>query len=308
MKPILTVIICTYNRADLLSECLQSIYNSPYSKSIKVLVIDNGSVDRTKEVITDALAKWDNFETAIEHKVGLSNARNKGIQLSTTEWIGFIDDDSKIGENFLPIALEIIKIEHFDCFGGTYYPWYKFGKPEWVKDEWFTKNILLEKRGKLENDYLSGGIFFIKKKVVKKVNGFEPHLGMKGKEVKYGEEEILQNRLRALDCQIGYDPDLFIHHVVLPYKLRLDWRFKVSFAKGKRWHDFENPPLLKIIITLVLSFIGFLTKRTPMAIYQVVSKPNYYWQNALIDVFSPFAYYSGAIIQKVKQKNRPRSS
>ena len=301
MKQFLTVIICTYNRADLLLECLKSIYENPYCRSIKVLVIDNGSRDHTQKIITDFKSKWDNFEAALETKTGLSNARNKGLQLAKTEWIGFIDDDSKIGRDFIPIALDIIQNEKFHCFGGTYYPWYKFGKPQWIKEEWFTKSILLEKRGKLKQDFLSGGIFFIKKEVLEKVNGFEPQLGMQGKEVKYGEEETLQNKLRSKGYQIGYDPNLFIHHMVLPYKLKLNWRFKVAFAKGKKWQDFENPPLLKIIKTFIISFIGFLIKRTPIAIYCLLTKRNFYWQNALIDTFSPFSYYYGAILQKIKQ-------
>ena len=271
------------------------------------MVIDNGSMDHTTKITTDFKSKWDNFEWVIENKTGLSNARNKGLQQANTEWIGFIDDDSKIGPNFNSIALEIIQNENYDCFGGTYYPWYKFGKPKWIKEEWFTKSILLDKRGKLEQGYLSGGVFFIKQAVLEKVNGFKPHLGMQGKEVKYGEEEVLQDKLRKLGHPIGYDPNLFIYHAVLPYKIKLNWRFKVSFAKGKRWQDFKNPALVKIIFTLVLSLIGFLTKRIPIAIYQVISKRNYYWQNALIDIFSPFAYYSGAIFQKVKKKF-PKSS
>ena len=300
----LTLIICTYNRADLLQECLQSIYNSPIQNKIKVLVIDNGSIDHTTKITTDFKSEWDNFEWVIEHKTGLSNARNKGLQQANTEWIGFIDDDAKIGPKFISIALEIIQNENYDCFGGTYYPWYKFGTPKWIKEEWFTKSILLDKRGKLEQGYLSGGVFFIKQAVLKKVNGFKPHLGMQGKEVKYGEEEVLQDNLRKLGHPIGYDPNLFIYHAVLPYKIKLNWRFKVSFAKGKRWQDFKNPSYLKVLNAFFLSCVGFLIKRLPSALFNLITKRTYYWQNALIDAFSPFSYYYGVIFQKIKHRKQ----
>jgi glycosyltransferase involved in cell wall biosynthesis len=50
VKPKVTVCICTYNRAEMLRESIQSVLNQSY-RDMKIVVLDNCSTDNTKELV-----------------------------------------------------------------------------------------------------------------------------------------------------------------------------------------------------------------------------------------------------------------
>ena len=53
-----SVIIATYNRADLLDECLQHLARQPFSNGDEVLIADNGSTDDTAAVVAHRAARF----------------------------------------------------------------------------------------------------------------------------------------------------------------------------------------------------------------------------------------------------------
>ncbi|MBU1487771.1 glycosyltransferase [bacterium] len=84
-----TVIIPTYNRASFLTSAVESVLSQDYP-DFEVLVIDDGSTDRTREAIKPYLSKINYLYQ--EHK-GVSAARNHGIRLARGEYIAFLDSD-----------------------------------------------------------------------------------------------------------------------------------------------------------------------------------------------------------------------
>ena len=104
--PSLDVAICTRNRPDLLSSCLQSLLSAgadESSGSIRILVIDNAPADnRTMEL----LAAFSNVTYVREPKPGLNFARNRALQESAAELIGFVDDDSAVDRSWLQAIRE----------------------------------------------------------------------------------------------------------------------------------------------------------------------------------------------------------
>lgn len=296
-KSRLTLVICTKDRAALLSSCLRSIFDEEMAKKrIIVSIVDNGSIDETGQVVHTFAQCYTNINYYREPIIGLSFARNNGLQNCTTEWIGFIDDDAKVVTPFLPRVLDLIEKADFDCFGGTYLPWYHFGRPKWIQDWWFTKSILRNDVGLIQRgQYLSGGIFFIKTQVLKDLEGFNTNLGMRGEQLGYGEEDDLQNRLRKYGYLIGYDPEIKILHCVLPYKLKFNWRLRVAAAHGKLWAIENNPSFTTIFGKLCKSFFGMIVKRLPNGIYLLITKKGFYWQNLLLLLLEPIYYYLAAL-------------
>lgn len=98
---ILSIIIPVYNSEKYLKECIDSII-SQNNNTFELLLIDNGSTDRSKE-ICDKYADKFNFIKAfhIPNK-GVSNARNYGIEHSSGKWITFIDSDDFISPEYIP--------------------------------------------------------------------------------------------------------------------------------------------------------------------------------------------------------------
>ncbi len=99
-KSFVSVIVPTYNRADLISETIESILNQTY-KNIELIIVDDGSTDNTEKVIRKFK---DNRIKYI--KTGYSGVparpRNIGIKKAKGEYIAFLDSD----DMWLPEKLE----------------------------------------------------------------------------------------------------------------------------------------------------------------------------------------------------------
>lgn len=95
---ILTVIIPTYNNENYIQRCLDSVINQSL-KSIKIIIIDDGSTDNSLEVIKQYARSYDNIEYCVSNRVGPGAARNIGISKCTTKYLAFIDSDDWIDLN-----------------------------------------------------------------------------------------------------------------------------------------------------------------------------------------------------------------
>lgn len=100
----ISIIIPLYNLGcsgdNCLIRCLDSIKKQSYN-DYEVLLMENGSTDDTVEIANRYVSTDDRFKLFILDEKGISNARNKGIENSTGEYITFIDGDDYISENYL---------------------------------------------------------------------------------------------------------------------------------------------------------------------------------------------------------------
>lgn len=97
MKPRVTVVLPTYNRAELLRESIQSVLSQTFT-DYELIAVDDGSTDHTREVIQEfpgirAIYRPENG--------GVSKARNLGIELAAGDCICFLDSDDLWLENKL---------------------------------------------------------------------------------------------------------------------------------------------------------------------------------------------------------------
>lgn len=93
MKPIISVIIATFNAAKTLRNCLESIVVQK-NDFIELLVIDGGSTDGTQAIFAEYSARIDLIIT--EQDRGIYDAWNKGISYARGEWILFIGADDTL--------------------------------------------------------------------------------------------------------------------------------------------------------------------------------------------------------------------
>jgi glycosyltransferase involved in cell wall biosynthesis len=92
-----SVIICTWNRAETLKTCLNSFLKIkiPADFDWELLIVDNGSTDSTGEVIEEFKDRLP-LKNIIEPRMGLSVARNHGFKEAQGELVLFTDDDVEI--------------------------------------------------------------------------------------------------------------------------------------------------------------------------------------------------------------------
>ncbi len=301
MKSQLTIIICTFNRGHLLLETIPTIFQQNISSNLyQVVIINNNSTDDTSSILNSFVKQYNNLSVINEAKQGLGYAKNTGMNAATTEWIVYLDDDAKVPNDFVEKAINNIASCNFQCFGGVYLPWYKYGKPKWFHDKYASNSGKLAEFTTLKEDFISGGIMAIKKNILDKFGGFPTNLGMSGNRVSYGEETLLQIRMRNSGLEIGYDPAWIIYHLVNRYKLSPWWYIKSGFASGRdAWLIYQESVsinnILKYFFRSIKLFIMNVFKYTPK-----LTGKNYKWQNWLIDITRPTVLKFGQIYGGIK--------
>lgn len=92
----ISVVIPALNEQELIGECLRSLKNQDYSKEYEIIVMDNGSEDRTPEIAENYCDKL-----FIEPDLSLYELRNKGILKAEGEIVAQTDADCIASENWL---------------------------------------------------------------------------------------------------------------------------------------------------------------------------------------------------------------
>lgn len=98
--PQVTIIVCTYNRKDELSACLDSLVVQDYP-NFDIIVVDDGSTDGTIDLLKEYKARHNIQVVRNEINKGVSGARNAGIRNATGEIIAFTDDDCIATQNWI---------------------------------------------------------------------------------------------------------------------------------------------------------------------------------------------------------------
>ena len=233
-SPIISVVIPTYNRADLLMDALQSVCQQTLGfLYYEVIVIDNNSEDNTYGVTKEFCHCYPNVRYYLETRQGISYARNRGWKESQGKYIAYIDDDCKVPKQWLAVANDVIERVSPSVFGGPIIAFYNAPKPYWFKDSYGSHDWGNEAKI-LTNDTLFGGNIFFSRTVLENVGGFDSSLGMHGKEIGFGEETALQLLIRAKmpDQTCYYDPMLYVYHLVRAEKMTFRGMIRRRFVSG----------------------------------------------------------------------------
>jgi glycosyltransferase involved in cell wall biosynthesis len=92
---LITVAVCTRNRARSLDRTLRSIATdgAPVGVEWEILVVDNGSTDETASVVQALGSEWKCLRMVGEPEAGLSRARNRAVSEARGRYIVWTDDD-----------------------------------------------------------------------------------------------------------------------------------------------------------------------------------------------------------------------
>ena len=118
-KPLVTVITPTYNRADLLAETIDSVLSQDY-EAIEYLVLDDGSKDNTREV----LSGYDDARISYFHhdNMGAIRTINRGFSLAQGEFVTVVNSDDPLLPDYLTEMVSFLQ-EHPEIIGAY---------PDWV--------------------------------------------------------------------------------------------------------------------------------------------------------------------------------
>jgi glycosyltransferase involved in cell wall biosynthesis len=120
--PDVSVVVCTYNRADLLREALGSLVSLETGGdfSYEVVVVDNASTDHTGRVVEE-LARTSRapVRRVCEPRAGIAFSRNRGVDEARGRWIAFFDDDQLADPHWLTELMATARRCGARCVGGS---------------------------------------------------------------------------------------------------------------------------------------------------------------------------------------------
>ena len=175
-KPLVSVIIPTYGRSDLIKRSIESVLNQTYS-NIELIVVDDNGEGTPDQLLTKEQIKEYSSINYIVHKNNQNGAiaRNTGIEASKGDYICFLDDD----DYFMPEKIEL----QMKRISGTNYGaclCSHIKHDEEANKE--TQTIVKLSENYLDDllyykvDACSGSTLLIKKNICKQVGGFNPNL------------------------------------------------------------------------------------------------------------------------------------
>jgi glycosyltransferase involved in cell wall biosynthesis len=119
MKKLITVIIPCYNHGAFIDDAIASVINNDFENICEIIVVNDGSTD---QLTIDTLNSLEGETILVYHQenLGLAKARNKGIELATTEYLLMLDADNKINRDFLIEFKSLFsKNDSFDMLHGN---------------------------------------------------------------------------------------------------------------------------------------------------------------------------------------------
>ncbi|OGB33307.1 MAG: hypothetical protein A3F78_16565 [Burkholderiales bacterium RIFCSPLOWO2_12_FULL_61_40] len=233
MKPLLTIVVCTYNRADLLKICLDSLVAQELDQDFEVIVVDNNSSDYTAEVVLAFTQKSNYFRYIFEPQQGLSYARNRGAAEAGADLVAYIDDDARAWPDWAQSIVAFFE-QHSKvaAVGGPYLSYCTAAIPDWFPREYGTWSLGSKSRALGEGEWINGTNMIYRRDVLSMMGAFDTSIGMRGEELSYGEETHLLRRMKSAGHLIYYHPDIVVEHAILPHKLSLGWLLQSCYANG----------------------------------------------------------------------------
>ena len=112
-KDLISVIVPIYKVEKYLDKCVKSIVNQTY-QDLEIILVDDGSPDNCP-AICDKWAEIDN-RIKVVHKSngGLSDARNAGLEITTGNYVAFVDSDDWLEKNYVEFLYNAIIQTHAD--------------------------------------------------------------------------------------------------------------------------------------------------------------------------------------------------
>ncbi len=237
----ITVILCTYNRSECLAKALQSAaaLALPGSMAWEILVVDNNSSDRTREVVEDFCKRYPcHLRYLFEPQPGKSHALNAGIRGARGNVIAFLDDDVTVEPTWLQNLTAALHDGELAGAGGRILPEWSRPAPRWLSpNAWYASGPLVQfdlgdHAGELPEPPFGTNMAF-RKEMFEKYGDFRVELGPRpGSEIR-NEDTEFGSRLLAAGEHLRYEPSAIVYHPVQENRVEKEYFLAWWFHKGE---------------------------------------------------------------------------
>jgi len=228
MKPILSIIIPSYNTKELLQQCLESVYRQKATFEFEVIVVDNASQDRSCSMIKSKFPKVKLIQN--KKNLGYAKANNQAFKIAEGEYFLLLNSDTILLEKTIKKAVSFLDGNNIDILGCQLLNKDKSIQPSagffpdiirvfywmfFIDELPFLKRIIkpyqqsrkdfYQKTRKV--DWASGAFLLFRRKVIDTIGGFDNDFFM------YCEEVELCFRAEKKDFQVWFYPQSKIIHL-----------------------------------------------------------------------------------------------
>ena len=239
MPPLISAIIPTFNRADLLVQAVASlVHQSLPPDQYEIIVVDNKSTDQTRAAVSRQFGRVPNLRYVFEPEQGVSAARNTGWQMASADYLAFLDDDAIASPDWLAQHLCAFRSTPTTpgCVGGRIEPVWQSPRPPWLPDDLLWCYSILDHAA--EPTALCGPVFppaanvaFLRT-ALQRVGGFTLNVGRTGGKLVSGEETLAIRQMLRLGFTCLYWPQASVRHLVPSERLTIDWVTRRMYWEG----------------------------------------------------------------------------
>ena len=238
-NPQISAIICTHNRDQYLGAAIDSLLNQDFAGEYEVIVVDNASSDRTREVI-EARLFHPRLRYVHESTLGLSVARNTGAKQALSPILAYLDDDAVASSQWLQVLHGAYQNhERLAIAGGKVTLLWAEGMqpPRWLSAglagnlgayDLGNAIVYIDRPGLTPR----GLNYSIRQSFLEQIGGFDVNLGRVGKNLLSNEELVMTEQALALGWQVAYLPAATVAHNVAPERVRREWFLNRGWWQG----------------------------------------------------------------------------
>ncbi|MCE5278149.1 MAG: glycosyltransferase family A protein [Planctomycetaceae bacterium] len=260
----ISVVICTFNRAPLLRQAVESFLAQEAMQALdyELIVVDNNSRDDTAKVIEPFMSD-PHVRYVLEPQQGLSHARNRGIAESKGDIVAFLDDDVLLDRHWLRNLDTSFNETRADIIGGRADLLLDGPAPVWMGPKfeiWLSRVDLGPVRKPVTSGIFGLNLAF-RKAALEEIGGFSPAMGRTGKTLFAGEEDAAIRAVLARGGTVIYDPDVKVQHIS---GSRANWRYfrRSAFDRGRQsameFYDSARPGRFRMLKMLAGSCLSIV--------------------------------------------------
>jgi hypothetical protein len=258
MPPLVTFIVVNWNGEDFLEDCLSSIFQQSYD-SREVIVVDNGSQDRSREI----LGRFSEVRVIWNHRnMGFGAANNQALAGANGDYVAFVNNDVVLDSDWLKRILQPMseRDEVGMCAGKTM----SMQKPGYIDN---TGHLLYwdglnRGRGRMQRDqgqfdqvqdafFPSGCASLFRFRMLKEIGAFDEDFYL------YGDDTELGIRARLTGWECAFVPSAVAYHhgsASLTYYHPLKFFF---VERNRLWVALKYFPLELVLLNPLFSFIRY---------------------------------------------------
>lgn len=305
--PSVSIIIPAYNEEKHIKDCIESVLNLDYENGkIKIIVVNDGSKDKTKEVVEEIISKKKGREIILinQKNSGKAKALNNALKLVKTEFFACLDADSFVSKKALK---RIIKTFYeYDNNLAIVTPAMKIRNPKNLLQklqyvEYNISMLLHRLMSNLNSIYVAPGPFSVyKTEIVKKLGGFDSTTLAEDQEIAY--------RMQKNFYDIKQSPNAFVYttppnNFKSLYRQRRRWyiggfsniiKYRKMFLNPKYGH-FGIVQMPFNLLNFIMAFIGVF-----LIIYYILMPILRFVKNIFIIKFDVYPYLKTFFSQKIK--------